>query len=190
MSENGTIVRIDLRDKQRQALFEVELDAVRPASVVRHPSGQPEIHLQWEGTRDDGGHLRKCPACGCRELFARKDFPQVTGFIIVVLAALIALGLFGARQVLAGWIVLAAMVVVDAAIYLFAGRCLVCYRCRSEFRDLPIRRDHPGWDLSIGEKYRPVRLAANADRPPDSSQGHHAPGSHSNATDEPPGASS
>lgn len=169
-------VKIDVHNERRERLFRVEVDAADPPSVVKPPSDgrangdretpapgdatadgdQPrEMYLDWDQAIDDLGHLRRCPVCGCRELFARKDFPQVTGFVIVVLAALVAMWLFvGARQVIAGLGVLAAVALIDAVVYLFAGRCLVCYRCRSEFRDTPIRKDHPGWELAIGEKYR------------------------------------
>ena len=105
-------------------------------------------------TIDDEMHLRRCPVCGCRELFVRKDFPQVTGFLIVVLAAVLSIVLFGIRAVKWGFAVLGVVALIDAMIFLFAGKCLVCYRCRSEFRGLDIRKDHPGWELAIGEKYR------------------------------------
>lgn len=147
-------MRIDLRNPRRERLFPVEVDGKAPTTIVRSPDDGTEVYLDWDRALDDEGHLRRCPACGCRELFVRKDFHQVTGLLIVVLAALIAMLLFGARRVMWGFIVLGAVATIDAVIYIFAGRCLVCYRCRSEFRDLPIRRDHPTWDLSTGEKYR------------------------------------
>ena len=118
-----------------------------------------EIYLEWDGAFDDHHHLRRCPACGCKELFARKDFPQVTGFVIVVAAAVCATALFGANEVIWGLVLLALVVLIDAIIYLFAGRCLVCYRCRSEYRNTPIKTDHPGWELATGEKYRQIEQA-------------------------------
>lgn len=146
-------MRIDLKNSERQRLFAVELDTRRP-SVVRSPEGTTEIYLNWDQAIDDQGYLRRCPVCGCRELFVRKDFPQVTGMAIIVLAAVMTMVLFGFDQVIAGLVVLGAVALIDAVIYLFTNRCLVCYRCRSEFRKLPIRREHRGWNLSIGEKYR------------------------------------
>jgi len=168
-------VKIDLRNRRRERLFQVEVDPRDPPSVVKHPSAAAvpavttsadaaerptgatatqDIYLHWDGAFDDQHHLRRCPACGCRELFARKDFPQITGFAIVVAAAVIAMALFGANEVIWGVIVLGLVVLIDAIIYLFAGKCLVCYRCRTEFRGTPIRPDHPAWELATGEKYR------------------------------------
>ncbi|MEX0777250.1 MAG: hypothetical protein WD042_16220 [Phycisphaeraceae bacterium] len=161
-------MRIDLRNLQRKRLFQVTVDTATPPPIVKAPEGHgQDVYLEWSSAFDDHGHLRRCPVCGCRELFVRKDFPQVTGFILVVLAALLSMVLFGIRQVFAAVVVLMVLVLVDAVIYFFAGRCLVCYRCRSEFRQLPIREDHPGWDLAVGEKYRQVgnwKAAADTQR--------------------------
>ena len=150
-------MRIDLHNQKHERLFKVEVDLSDPPSVVRPPAGgdQQAVYLSWDQAIDDGRHLRRCPVCGCRELFARKDFHQVTGLVIVIAAAVIAMVLFlGMREVVWGFGVLMAAALIDAIVYLFVGRCLVCYRCRSEFRDLDIPRNHRGWDLSIGEKYR------------------------------------
>jgi len=160
-------VKIDLRNRQRQRLFQIVVDPKDPPSVARPSSARTsaattdkatatpkEVYLEWDGAFDDQHHLRRCPACGCRELFARRDFPQVTGFVIVVAAAVCATALFGANEVIWGLVLLGLVAVIDAIIFLFAGRCLVCYRCRSEFRQTPIKPDHPGWELATGEKYR------------------------------------
>lgn len=170
-------MRIDVRDLHRRLLFRAEADLRNPPPVLKpppaadrplqHPDppagaaappaaapGPGDVYLQWDRAVDDEGHLRRCPVCGCRELFARRDFPQVTGFAVVVGAALVSMVLFGFGQVLWAVGVLAAVVLIDFGIFLFTGRALVCYRCRSEFRKLPIPREHPGWDLAIGEKYR------------------------------------
>lgn len=165
-------MRIDIRNLKREPLFAVEVDDKDPPSGVKPPASalaEPrgdlpplpaEVYLEWDSTIDDHGHLRRCPVCGCRELFVRKDFPQVTGFAIIVLAGIISMVLVGFRLVIWAVGILAAVAVIDAAVYFFTGRCLVCYRCRSEFRNLPIRKDHAPWQLSIGEKYREVTADA------------------------------
>ncbi len=157
-------VRIELRNQQRRRLFSVEIDLKNPSPVVRPPDGNgPEVYLDWDRTLDDKGQLRQCPVCGCRELFVRKDFPQVTGFVIVVLAVVVSVFMFGLGHRLWALALLGLVALADAVIYLFTGRCLVCYRCRSEFRDLPIPRGHPRWDLAIGEKYHAMSPETDAD---------------------------
>jgi len=148
-------VRIDLRNQRREQLFSVQIDESDPPPRVQPADGDgPEVYLDWDRAFDDHKHLRKCPACGCRELFVRKDFHQVTGFAIVVAAGVFAMILFGFGEWQWALSLLVVVVLIDLVVYLFTGRCLVCYRCRSEFRDTPIRRGHPGWDLAVGEKYR------------------------------------
>lgn len=127
-----------------------------PAMVPDPADAQPgkEMYLQWDGTMDDEGHLRQCPACSCKELFIRKDVPQVTAFALIVLAAVISLAFFAADKVVAGIVVLLAVIIVDILIYFLGGRSLVCYRCRSEFRRLPIALNQKLWDAQTGERYR------------------------------------
>ena len=99
--------------------------------------------------------LSACPKCGCTDLFVRKDFPQKLGLAIVVVAAVAFLALASRpRYFYLGALVLVAAVVIDAAIYLFVGKVTVCYRCRAEFRNVPVNPEHEGFDLAVAEKYR------------------------------------
>ena len=164
-------MRIAVRNLSRKYLLAVEVDQHNPARTVQ-PTGEPgqqapsSLDLNWDQVFDDEQHMRRCPVCGCHELFSRKDFPQVTGFVIVILAATLAMVLFGMREVRWGFGVLGTVALIDSVIFFFAGRCLVCYRCRSEFRNLKIPRDHPKWELATGEKY-PVSAGHDSkDKPP------------------------
>lgn len=150
-------MRIDLRDTNRNKLFTVTVDPAAPASVVRDPadSGRTAM-LSWDKALDAELRLVSCPACGCRELFARKDFPQRLGLLLVVVFAVASVVLYAMGRVVASMGVLGAVAVANLLVAPLLGRCLVCYRCRSEFRSLPIDRRHPGWDLETGEKYRIV----------------------------------
>ncbi|MEX0885986.1 MAG: hypothetical protein WD009_06060 [Phycisphaeraceae bacterium] len=140
-------MRIDLRDRQRQRLFAVEVDPAHPPAVVG------SMHLKWERAFDDKGHLRHCPACGCAELFSRRRLPQLTAFVLVLLAAVVGMVLYGGGYVWWALGLLAGVAVVDVLIFLFSRRVLVCYRCRSEFSGTPIGRQHGGWEASIGDRY-------------------------------------
>jgi drug/metabolite transporter (DMT)-like permease len=99
--------------------------------------------------------LATCPACGCRDLFVRKDFPQRLGVAIVILAG-VAFVVLAARPrtfYLGAWVLVVA-VVADGLLYLFVPRVTVCYRCRKEFRGTPINPAHGGFELAVAEKYR------------------------------------
>ena len=99
--------------------------------------------------------LETCPACGCRDLFTRKNFPQKLGLAIVVMAALLFI-YFAAEPstFYIGALILAGAVIFDALLYLFIPKITVCYRCRAEFKDVPINPKHEGFELAVGEKYR------------------------------------
>jgi len=99
--------------------------------------------------------LNQCPNCGCRDLFVRKDFPQKLGLSIVLIAGLTFLVLAASRSSFyLGAVVLLVAVIIDATIYRMVGRVTVCYRCRSEFRGVPINPRHEAFELAIAEKYR------------------------------------
>src|SRR5687768_13628681 len=99
--------------------------------------------------------LHACPSCGCRDLFVRKDFPQKLG-MAVVLAAVLAFIVLAVRRTTSwiGALVLVAAAAVDALLYLFVPKVTVCYRCRGEFRDVPLNPEHDGFELAVAEKYR------------------------------------
>ena len=112
--------------------------------------------MMMANTPADDAFLTQCPACGCRDLFIRKDFPQKLGLGIVVVAAVAYLVLAASRQSFyLGVIVLIVAILIDAVLYWFVPRITVCYKCRREFRDVPINPAHEGFELAVGEKYRP-----------------------------------
>ncbi|MFA9480418.1 hypothetical protein ACERK3_19285 [Phycisphaerales bacterium AB-hyl4] len=152
-------MRIDLRNEQRDRLFTVYVDLEDPPAVVRPPNavGGSKAHLDWDRALDDERHLRRCPVCGCPDLFLRKQMPQVTGFVLIILAAVVAMVLLGIGEVGLAVLILVLVGAVDVAIYFFTRRVLVCYRCRSEFSGMPMSRRHGKWEKTTGEKYPPPR---------------------------------
>lgn len=155
---------IDLRDPDRRDLGRYEVDVLaRPAEIhISPPPDHPDptsrdYSLHWENALDSEGRLVRCPGCRCRDLFRRKDFPQGVGILSVVAAGAASIVLFALAMPLAAVAVLAATVLVDACLAPFIPQCLVCHRCRSEFRRCPIAPEIEPFDLAIGEKYRPIR---------------------------------
>ena len=88
-------------------------------------------------------------------MFIRKDFPQKLGMSIVVVAGLTFLILAASRRwFYVGAIVLVIAAAIDAVMYAFVPKITVCYKCRSEFRDVPLNPEHEGFELATNEKYR------------------------------------
>lgn len=149
-------MRIVLRNDRRQRLFAVDVDLSSPPTIVHSSAEDGQVaHLDWDRVLDDERHLRRCPACGCSHLFAHKVLPQWAGLGLIVLAAVMAMGLYYlGNSMWAALLVLVGVLAVDGAIYVVAPRELVCYRCHSAFRGMPIRRDHARWQKSLSERYR------------------------------------
>lgn len=92
--------------------------------------------------------------CGGTEFFVRKDFPQKLGLAFVVIFGLIASVFYYRQRVIATYSTLAALVLIDAVIFLFVGKVVVCYKCRAEYRGAAYNSRLAGFDLATSEKYR------------------------------------
>ena len=151
-------MRIALRDDdgRRRGVIDVD-ERARPTRVAAPDGAEREIYLEWESAIDDAGHLRRCVACGCSDLFCEKAFPQITGFVVILAFAGATVGLLGLATT-PMLVAMLAVLVIDVAILLVSQRRLVCYRCRTSYHDLPIARYHRHWDRSLADRYpRPRR---------------------------------
>ncbi len=74
---------------------------------------------------------------------------------IVIVAGVTFLILAASRRwfYLGVWVLVLA-VMIDAVMYAFVPRVTVCYKCRAEFRDVPLNPEHEGFELAVAEKYR------------------------------------
>jgi hypothetical protein len=160
-------MRIELRDETRHWIGRIVVDpALRPTRVTVVDSDR-EVFLNWETAQDDAGHLRRCVACGCPDLFREKAFPQVTVFVVVLAFAGAVLGALGYATTPPMLMAMGAVLAVDIAILLFSRRRLVCYRCRTSYHGLPLARYHRSWDRETADRYpapqRPDEAAEPAD---------------------------
>jgi len=117
--------------------LEADFAALLPAMFA---NDQP---LRREHITPKGG-LTGCLGCGHPELFTKKDFPQALGIVLVVGASLLA--------PFTWYLSLAAVALIDALLYLFAGNVLVCYPCRAEHRGFAEDPRHPAFDREIEER--------------------------------------
>ncbi len=153
-------MRIDVKDGQGRPRLTLHVDPTRPSTVVKADDGRgPTVTMDWEKAIDDEGHLRHCPVCGCKDLYVRKQVPQLTVFVLILAAAVVAMVLFGSGLNMQAIIVLGVVLAIDLGVYWFAPRMLVCYRCRSEFREVPIGQGPRRWDSMLDLKYQADREA-------------------------------
>jgi hypothetical protein len=108
--------------------------------------------------------VTQCLICPSTELFIRKDFPQVLGVAIVVLAAVISSVFWYLHKHWWTYGTLFAAAFIDLVLYLCVGNQLQCYRCQAQYRGVPGLDNHESFDLETHEKYRQqaIRLAEAA----------------------------
>jgi len=148
-------VRINVKDKNGQSIFGVVVNPERPPTVVRSPlDDAAPMTLDWDRAMDDSHHLRRCPVCGCEDLYVRKELPHLTLFVVLLFAAVVAMLMFGLVGLEWAVLTLVLLLGVDLGIFFFSKRILVCYQCLTEFRDVPIRRRHPGFDRAVAQRHR------------------------------------
>jgi len=157
-------MRVDVRDPETgRKIGRIEVSPEeRPtrariaAEEASSPSGDSgrDIYLDWEASIDDSGRLRSCIVCGCRDLYASRAFPQLTGFVVVLAFAGAAVGISGlANEYPFLYAVLIVVLALDVASLIFPRRHLICYRCRSRYSELEISRHYGRWDRAIAERH-------------------------------------
>lgn len=157
MSDSETpSLRIEVHhpeDRRRLGVVRVDPGS-RPARVrIDTERGPRECFLEWEGTLDDAGRLRRCPICGCASLYRVRSLPAITPYVLVVAFAGIGLSLLGYDdpRLLAA---LSILLAIDVALLVLARTQLVCYRCRSRYEGLSVARQHRTWDRDEERRVR------------------------------------
>ena len=139
-------MRVLVRQIDRSKVGEISPDGEQRPARIRTLDTDREVFLDWERAFDDAGQLRRCIICGSDHLFQHKTFPQITPFVIVLAFALSLIGVLGYVTDIAILIGMTGVLLLDIAILFFARTRLVCYRCRSQYRDLVIAEYHRRWD--------------------------------------------
>ncbi len=106
-----------------------------------------------------GGPIDRCPHCGNKELYLRKDFPQQLGCAAVSIAVALSTLAYAIWGFLPSLAVLVAASVIDLLLYHRLGEIPVCYRCHCELRGFVRNPEHRPFDLSRAEEYEEGRPA-------------------------------
>jgi hypothetical protein len=147
-------ITLRTKDSQQRVIIQTE-DGSTPPTMIKFPGeDQQQIALDWSGALDDEKCLRHCPVCGCKDMYVSNNFPQITTLVSIALAAVVCLILIYHQWLVPAIFVLIFVIVLDVLIYLFKKPALVCYDCRSEFRNMPIATYHHRWEQGLGERYK------------------------------------
>lgn len=147
-------MRVLVRQIDRSQVGEIQADAEQRPARTRTLDTDREVFLDWERAFDDSGQLRRCIICGNDHLFQHKTFPQITPFVIVLAFALSLIGVLGYVTDIAILIGMMGVLLLDIAILFFARTRLVCYQCRSQYRNLDIADYHKTWDRATEAKLK------------------------------------
>jgi hypothetical protein len=106
----------------------------------------------------EGTEVDVCALCGNAEFWFEKTFNPTLGCLIVVAAAILSIWLVEGLRVhpFFGYIPLAAVILLEWALFAFVPHQLICYQCATEYHGYPIREDQKQHDLHVAEKYVPV----------------------------------
>lgn len=149
-------MRIEPRDASGRRRPRVEVnERARPARVPLVDGGT-DLFLRWDGALDDAGALRRCVICGCGELYTRKNFPQVTPFIIVFAFLGVAVAVLGYSNNPIVYALLALLLAVDVGTLLLAQRQIVCYGCGAIYSAARVARYLRSWDRTVAERVAKV----------------------------------
>lgn len=147
-------MRVLVRQIDRSHVGEIEADPDQQPARTRTLHSNQEVFLDWERAFDDSGHLRRCIICGSDQLFQHKTFPQITPFVIVLAFALSLIGVLGYVTDIAILIGMTCVLFLDIMILFFAKTRLICYRCRSQYRNVDIADYHRRWDRATEARLR------------------------------------
>jgi hypothetical protein len=104
-----------------------------------------------------GARVDRCSRCETTAVFSQKDFDQRVGCALLAVGAAAALGI--SRLVGGIWFVpvLLAFAALDFVLARRVGSVVICYRCDSEYRDVPGASSYRPYDPHVAERYAEVK---------------------------------
>lgn len=150
-------MEVEIHDRSRQRIGTATVNPQQRPSLVRVQvvdGKEQEVYLDWEGALDDAGRLRSCVVCRCPQLYRRRTLPRFAPFALVLAAAGVVAGFLGYSSNPVVLVALVALVGLDVMVLFLARTELVCYRCNSVYRQIPVARYHRAWDVRIATDER------------------------------------
>jgi hypothetical protein len=108
-------------------------------------------------------HPTVCLACGCRDLWRRKNFPPQIGVGVVVLAAILSTIAYAKHQHLWSYAILMMAAAIDMLLFAFMQDVLVCYRCEARYLKFDPTGETPHFNLETAERHRQEKIRLKKD---------------------------
>lgn len=99
-------------------------------------------------------HPATCLACGCGDIWRRKNFPQQLGVAIVVLAAIVSTVFWAKHEPVWAIGTLMAAAAFDMLLFAVMPDVLVCYRCGARYLRFDPAGETPFFNLETAERHR------------------------------------
>ncbi|MEO6323970.1 MAG: hypothetical protein ABIT01_00705 [Thermoanaerobaculia bacterium] len=139
-------------------MVSIPLPAVdAPPGEVACPGGHPPIPFEHRAPVPAGGAPERCSRCGHAAFYRQLDFDQRVGCVILFAGAVIALAV---SKAFGGIWFVPVLLVFAAADFVLArrvGTVVICYRCDSEYRDVPDLTRYRPYDAHIAERDAPLK---------------------------------
>jgi len=90
--------------------------------------------------------LDQCPVCGCIHLYRQKDFNRNLGIVLVVLGIALAYFTYGVS--------LLVVTLLDWWLYRRVKEIVLCYQCKTIFRDYASTRSIDPFNLVLHDYYK------------------------------------
>ena len=109
----------------------------------------PLCRAKWGAVERADDFFKRCPVCPASQFYTVKDFNQLLGIGIVVVAAILVPFTYGLS--------LPVLALIDWLLYKRAKEFIVCYRCGSEFKGMSTDKRFKSFLHHIGLKYDKYR---------------------------------
>ena len=113
------------------------------------------------GELDEAGQPVRCLACGCRDLWRQKDFPQKLGLLMVGMGILLSTIAWAYMRPALAIGILMGFALIDLMLYAWMKDVLVCYRCGARHRHSDPDDRHAPFSLETAERHRQEAMRLN-----------------------------
>ena len=87
----------------------------------------------------------KCPACGCKHLYKKKDFNQTLGCLVIIIGAVFVPVTYGLSLFL--------LFLLDLILYSRIKDSVECYKCKIEYKNVVVPKNFTNFDHHTAEIY-------------------------------------
>ena len=132
-------------------------DRNAPSGQVACEKGHPPIAFAHRDPVPAGGSPERCSRCDKAAFYRQLDFDQRLGCLILFGGAAVALAV---SRIFGGVWFVPALLVLAAADFVLArrvGTVVICYRCDTEYRDVPDLTRYRPYDPHIAERDAPLK---------------------------------